>query len=418
MDIEPPPALQLTHRSARKLINKLKRNLQDASLVVLGDSTGNDSNEWVYLLALWLALIYPTHTVVYRLWDDTTRAYGAPVTISTGTGSRTLTIYNASVAGRNCYYPQVAGFSTMIPVSPDLVIINHGHNEQPHLNEADGLLFAGRYSALIMRISTTFQDPDIFSIIQNPQTVNSYQQMRAQVILDVASQMGIGVIEALPEFLAYPNWATMLMADSVHPGSLGSGVTLMCVQRIFTETAIGPAAPIIPSGATVNLLKNGDFGAYPTNPGAPTDWTVLGTGVSAQKDQTNWETAGWGCQVTSGAGAAGWLQQSLDTTKYPISAFQGRYASLLVRVRRPNGNAVTSGRIQLYDGIASGTSMQIATTQSDPSFYWEWVTIKVSSNATTLRAYLYADSGTTGGQVATFDRAILVRGRYPRDLYL
>lgn len=51
---------------------------------VLGDSTGDETTEWVYNTAQYLAAQYPAYTVKYRLWDDTSQDYLAPVVLQTG----------------------------------------------------------------------------------------------------------------------------------------------------------------------------------------------------------------------------------------------------------------------------------------------------------------------------------------------
>lgn len=67
----------------------LKRALaagtQSVAIQVLGDSTGNDGDEWVALWSQQLAAAYPTWSVHRRLWDDATQAYGQPTVVSTGT---------------------------------------------------------------------------------------------------------------------------------------------------------------------------------------------------------------------------------------------------------------------------------------------------------------------------------------------
>lgn len=52
---------------------------------ILGDSTGNETHEWVYKLADAIRVAYPAWTFNYRLWDDSAQAYAAPVTLQTGT---------------------------------------------------------------------------------------------------------------------------------------------------------------------------------------------------------------------------------------------------------------------------------------------------------------------------------------------
>lgn len=57
--------------NASRLLSKLARNQQDAVMLVIGDSTGNETIEWVYLFLQGLAARYPTHTVRYYLYDST-----------------------------------------------------------------------------------------------------------------------------------------------------------------------------------------------------------------------------------------------------------------------------------------------------------------------------------------------------------
>lgn len=53
---------------------------------VLGDSTGNDTTDWPYRLALVLAAEHPAHTVQSRVWDDATQQFAQPLTVQTGPG--------------------------------------------------------------------------------------------------------------------------------------------------------------------------------------------------------------------------------------------------------------------------------------------------------------------------------------------
>jgi hypothetical protein len=47
------------------------------AITVLGDSTGNETTEWVYLLAQRIGQKYPNHAVCWSLWDDVNERYGA-----------------------------------------------------------------------------------------------------------------------------------------------------------------------------------------------------------------------------------------------------------------------------------------------------------------------------------------------------
>lgn len=68
--------------------------MRDSGLVVIGDSTGNEPDEWVYLYAQRLATALPDSVrVVYQLYDnDTTFQYGAPILLKTGSGEPAVTV--------------------------------------------------------------------------------------------------------------------------------------------------------------------------------------------------------------------------------------------------------------------------------------------------------------------------------------
>lgn len=58
---------------------------RSCAVQVIGDSTGNETTEWVYTLAQAVAAAYPAWTVHYRLWNDATQQYGGTTVIQTGT---------------------------------------------------------------------------------------------------------------------------------------------------------------------------------------------------------------------------------------------------------------------------------------------------------------------------------------------
>jgi hypothetical protein len=125
-------AIAAAHKLPRRsmlsvLTGRMKRNTEDVVLSVLGDSTGNDTTEWVRLVASWLASRYPAYTVLHRLWNDTNQNYDTATTVQTGNGSHTLTIYNASTPGMAANY-STARLGAQVPVTPTAFIINYGHN--------------------------------------------------------------------------------------------------------------------------------------------------------------------------------------------------------------------------------------------------------------------------------------------------
>jgi lysophospholipase L1-like esterase len=74
------------NRFVRALGNRLSMAAEDACMLVQGDSTGNDLDEWVYQAFNWLIDYYPKYTFLYKVWDHGTQDYDAGTTFHEGTG--------------------------------------------------------------------------------------------------------------------------------------------------------------------------------------------------------------------------------------------------------------------------------------------------------------------------------------------
>lgn len=59
------------------------------AVVILGDSTGNGTDEWVYLSMSSFLVAYPKYSVVYRLWNDADQAWDDAVGLQTGSAGAT-----------------------------------------------------------------------------------------------------------------------------------------------------------------------------------------------------------------------------------------------------------------------------------------------------------------------------------------
>lgn len=85
----------ISHTANNSLMAALNAG-QSTAIQVIGDSAGNQPEEWVYLLGEWLASEYPDLTILYHLWDDGDTdhdgVYAPVTTIQTGSsGVRYLT---------------------------------------------------------------------------------------------------------------------------------------------------------------------------------------------------------------------------------------------------------------------------------------------------------------------------------------
>ena len=91
---------------------------------VLGDSTGNDPNEWV---ALWAEHLGETHRVIMHRWEGEQGAIQEARTLSYGTEGSPVVIWNMSEPGATASYP-ADKLDAGQPEEPDVVILSFGHN--------------------------------------------------------------------------------------------------------------------------------------------------------------------------------------------------------------------------------------------------------------------------------------------------
>lgn len=109
------PAFQLPpyQRRSPALVAAMRRLVarQSQSHLILGDSTGNATNEWVYKYAQALGQRYPTHSVVYRLWDDTLQEYLPHQYIQVGSSDRAHVLSGAASTSLQVTTPDAAKFA-------------------------------------------------------------------------------------------------------------------------------------------------------------------------------------------------------------------------------------------------------------------------------------------------------------------
>ena len=91
-------------------------NGYSSAVQVIGDSTGDENSEWVYLLGQWMATRFPADTVRYRVWDDTSQNYLASVNIQSGAGGDRY----VTMDGTGSSYPILPG--GMIPTLTNNVL--------------------------------------------------------------------------------------------------------------------------------------------------------------------------------------------------------------------------------------------------------------------------------------------------------
>lgn len=387
-------------------------------ILVIGDSTGDQSSEWPYMVGAGLAARYPTHTVRWRTFNFATNAYGATTTISTGSGPNTITIQNVSIGSSQAM--QVAGDrfpNAVSAIDPALVIVNHGHNHAS--GDASSTMQDGAFASILENVLLAKPGIAAAYILQNPNRDSSIQDSRIAVVRALAADRGdVTLIDAYSKFIALGK-AGSLYNDAMHPSVSGSQ---LYVDAFFDKwdaaTVIGPGIDAWLATNGTNLLVNGDFSNW--TGAAPVGWTWNSVGT-INKD-TSIVVAGhaWSVRLDT-TGASNSLTQTI-TAGALLDSLKGKSLTLAVRQRR-NGASASIGRCEIrkFGGtqVAAYTFDHGSTLAGGAVDGWFWNVLRkfvLPSDATSLRVALYGNPSPLATSSAWFDRAVLVEGDFPRNM--
>jgi len=210
---------------------KLDSDLENVVFTIFGDSTGvgDGTNftetRWPWQLTQRLAALYPTKTVIFKPWNVATTLYDANVTVQTGTGTGNaggpflITIYNGSASGMNTSYSG-GNLSILCPVAPDLVFINHGHNQTGAVDSNVNVAF---YQLIRNILRFTNPNAAVVVIGQNPQTSPATSPplhlQRMNRLREMCATEEWGFVDVTRAFLDTPDWANagLVKTDGVHP---------------------------------------------------------------------------------------------------------------------------------------------------------------------------------------------------------
>lgn len=410
---------------AQGLINKLVTGAADAGILVVGDSTGNSTptdpastqGEWPFRLAQWLAAQYPTHTIKIVPWDETGEtAYGTPVTIQTGTGPRTLTIWNASKSGSKASYVLGGRYSAAISKLPivDLLIVNHGHNL--YGSETQDLIGL-HYLELTETVLLSHPGIGVILIGQNPARDTAGNDIKVMAARDVCAMRGFGFADVWSEFMKRGKVAS-LYADSVHPSigvgtaDMPTGVDLFLppLTAHFTGLAVEPErcySLLSDIKNTGNLLLNGDFSAFAS--ALPDNWTASGATVT--KDTTiPFGVNGYSVKVVNSGAAQGYLDQLLSSDLR--DAYKGQTLLCIAAVYIPSGQDDKAGRFALMS-TANSANNYVAESGAEGGWRWKFLLAKTELTDTYIRVRLYGNTAFVGGGITNFGAVYLRPGRIP-----
>lgn len=194
-----------------------------ASVLVLGDGSGNENDEWV---RLWADELSESRSVTYNLWDRAAAAYEPPVELGSGPE---LTIWNGSVRG-----PDLEVEAERIQKAwedADVVLLSYGHRQYPRY-------IADHMSAILKAIRANSGDAEVVVILQNPDPAKSAenQERVVEAISKWADEQKLPTLDVHGGFPTKQSERDILLEEDGSPNQEGSAL----FARLVSE-ALAPA---------------------------------------------------------------------------------------------------------------------------------------------------------------------------------
>lgn len=419
--------------NASRMLNKLNRANDPVNVLYVGDSTGNEPTEHIYLEAAALAAQFPKYTVVYRLWNDTTRTYDPAVTIQTGMGATppVLTYWNCSVPGFATFHFIGERFSQAyesLVDAPDVIFISHSHNmldvTTPNLRAS----FRPNVLILTEELSQIFPDAGMILMSQNPTYVagrETWQSIKATELQNLAARHGYGFIDVHQAFMDTGHPQDFVKSDNIHPTTSadapapnGSKLWADTVMNALQYNGAVPSPSQRPSYFTEDsrsLIPNTEFATW-TDPNFPDGWTL--TNVTAAKDTTNFETGTSAMKLTATATGTCFAQYSATPASLGIKGLvTGKMITVGIRVFVPATNTIAGVGLLVKDQAGSATQRRVDISAATRNrFHWIYLTKKIDSPGTLLTIQISPQwSGANAAtNVMTVDRLRVVEGDTPK----
>jgi lysophospholipase L1-like esterase len=421
-ELEREFAYQPKQTIGRRLLRKLNEGLEDCSILIVGDSTSATYSTWSGKVFEALAARFPGYTFKYRDWTDGEAAYNAASTKQTGTGSRTITMYNCAVASKNAYYQMAPNFDAMIAsVQPDLIFFSHGHNHGDATFTPEPF-FRDGITVVTESITRACPLAELVIFAQNPRTdANAEVQAKRQfVVEEIAELRGFGFINVHRLIVEAPGPLTKYInEDGIHPNP--TAYTLIANEVLRRLDLNGSLPSQQPSSFTIpsaTILSNGAFETF-ASPPVLTAWTA--TNTLLEKDTTNFESvSGWSVKMkTEAEGSASFITQNI--TNNSLRTLRGGWVAFLARVRIPVGQSAYPGQVKIQENngshVGSSTSENLAVAgvgQGQGDWRWTMATRRLATDVTNC-SFIIICENTAKGEVSV-DRAIVARGILPKDI--
>ena len=354
------------------LRSTIEQGLRDAYVIAVGDSTGAGEARFVGICAQKLAEKYPTHSVYLYIWNHAATAWGAPISISTGTGPRAIRVYNGSVPGTvaayatrwsaHLFYPDGGwgGDGGLI----DTVILNYGLNQGDDVQESAAI-------SSVMDIMDRYGHPfDIVPIIQNPDydlPERSAVRMAAQQ--RVYRAFGLDPVDSFSLFTDLVNnhgGTAAWIPDNVHPNAAGQEKLAQLVfKRLLNSTA-----SLTRPKASPTPVPNGNFQRWPNGFVEPLFWSAGGGATSAYDPGDT----GRAVKVSGGSGPlSGYLSTSIQHILQPLVWCRYIYVSARIQT---TGHGPDVGILEIVraDGQKVQSAPYINESVTSP---YRWVVLRL-----------------------------------------
>lgn len=246
-------------------MSRMNGGVENAVMLVCGDSTGDESNvagRWVLLVAQWLAAQYPAYTVNYRQWNFTNNNYdalgsGKSQIVQTGTGTGNsggpfvIDIYNSSASGQGpSYHYNLTRFGQVTSgITPHLIFVNHGHN----IGSASGATSNYEIGRLARSLRDAFPLAGILLTAQNAPgplaTDYALDYVRARAVQYLAATEGYGLVNVFQRFINNASYVTQWTNNTdglwVHPSTAGS---IVWRDEVVKHLATAQRTNVVPTG--------------------------------------------------------------------------------------------------------------------------------------------------------------------------
>jgi len=426
--------LSTASANATRMLSKLNRGTDNVDILYIGDSTGNEPAEHIYLETQALAAQFPKYTVNYRLWNDTSRTYDAATVIQTGTAPTppTITMWNCSVSGFSTLnfigerFTQA--FESLTATPPDLIMVSHSHNMYDVSSANLRAAFRPNMLILTEELTQIYPDAGVIIMSQNPSFTagrETWQSIKATELQALAARRGYGFIDVHQAFTDTGNPVAYTKSDGIHPTTAsdapapnGSVLWADTVMRALQYHGAAPAPTQRPSYFLEpgrSLIANTEFATW-TDPAFPDGWTL--TNCLAEKDTVNFETGTHALKLTAVATGASMAQFSASPASLGIKGLvSGKLVTVGIRVFVPATNTIASVGLAVRDQGGSTTQRrQDISSTSRGRFHWLYLTKRIDSPGTLLVIQISPQwSGSfDASHTMTVDRIRVVEGDVPR----